>query len=486
MEDNNKKNHFHGANIKKLVKKTIRKIFIKNIWWKILAIVSSVFLWIAAVDVMDPVSVPRFNRTIEVRGFSHILQNNLVILNETILRSSVIPINVSSRSSNPITQDLVIPFIDFSQIENLDSISTPTFLEIPVQVEISSITPISGYVLSPETTHLIAHIDVLGSWQLPIDIVIQNQPEGNYSYGEIVSNHSYIEFTGPFSIAGDITQAVAFVNLEGVTGPLIAVAKDILLLNENGEEVTHPLINRSIESVYLDIPIASIGTVPIVEPNIVGAENVALGTVFNGSFVNMLTANIFGDADVVASVSNIVLPDIDISGRSQSFTQNFDLQSLLPPDLTIRGNRTATATIYIIPIAVEPAQVIDLQILTDNIEIIGQVQEQYNITLQDYITITIQDTGINPNLVTATIYLDENLGTGVHLIPVETNISQDLLVEPVYAIVTVTYQQPIEEIEETEIYYQIENNNETDEITINDNVNNEQESNEQEEAINND
>lgn len=433
-------------------KNATKKFFKVNIIWKIFALGASFLLWLAAVNATDPIRPRPVSRPIEIRGLSQLAQNNIMLLNETTLRSNNIIVEVASRESNFISSEDIVAFIDFSRVENLADIVEYQSITLPIQAEVRNININSGYVLTPQIVSLSAQIDVIETRRIPIELVVRTVPTGNYSYDDMVANHDYIEIIGPVSAIENVTRAVAFIDLESVAGRVSDLIVDVDLLNEHDEKVISQFITRSIESVYIDIEIASLTHVPVIAPSIIGADNVALGTVFTNLSVDMNSVGIFGDADLVATVNSLTLPDINITGMAETYSTVVNLNNMLPNGLTIRGNHLATITINIESIE-ETNQVTDLLISTNNIEVINQLTEDYNIFIEDYIIARVQGQGIDQDLVTGVIVLPENLNIGTHFVPVETNISPDFLLNPVYVMVIIEDQQE----DDSEINQQEEN-----------------------------
>ena len=425
------------------IKPAFKRFFTQNPLWKVLAVVGAVLLWVVAME-QNPIDTAPMVRPVELRGLSTLAQNNLMLLNESPLRSLMV-VNVSRRQNTLISSDELTLFVDFSQLEELAYIDGQTFISVPVQAELNSLTVDSGYILSPTTTHLNAHIDRVGQFELPIEIIVTEPPAENYSYGDMILSNETIRFTAPVSIGELVERAVVNVELGGVLSHLYLVNAQVNLLSVDGDTITNPHINRSFDTVSIDIPIASLSHVPLLEPAFIGTEELAPFTVFEGFSMDMSSAAVFGDAELVASVTHLSLPDIDITGQGTSFIYSVDLSRLLPPELTLRGSHTVNITVHIETIVPdEPEQVISFELPTEQLSVVG-LADGHDLLL-DAITIEILGDSVDVTLIEASLYLPEDIALGYHVLPVAVNLPESLLASPVYVSFYIAVENMLAEI----------------------------------------
>lgn len=417
------------------MKPTLRQWFTQNLLWKALAMVAAVLLWIVAMGQNQIVTTP-MTRPVELRGLDVLAQHDIALLNENSLRSLMV-VQVSRRQDTHIQADELQVFIDFAQLPDLDQLNTQGFVSLPVQSEINSLTVDGGYMLSPSQATLNAHLDRIEVFTVPIELVVTDTPAGNYSYGNMVPNHEFMVFSAPTSIGKSIAQAVASINLEGVTSHLIA-SVPVNLLSGEGELITSPHIQRQFDNLHIDIPIASLSTVPVLEPTLVGSEQVALGTRFEGLSMDMHLASVFGDAHLVAQIQELHLPELDITGRDSTFVHSVNLNTLLPPELTLRGSHTVNVTVVIEAILPpEPVQAVLFELPAHQLSVVGELPADHHLMFEPLIIELLGDT-VDTSLITAHLYLPELLTLGEHHLPVVVHLPEQLLASPVYASLYVT------------------------------------------------
>lgn len=411
--------------------KPVKYYFTNNLKWKAFALFAAISLWVFSINQADPVIEQIFLRQLELRNIEHLSQNNIVILNEQLLRSTQVLVNVSSRESVPISQDEVIPFIDLSTIPIPDSLDDPLPITLNIEAEIDSPIVQGGYVISINTRQANFNIDRIVTVNLPVNAVVTNSPPLGFSANNITVNPQNIIVIGPQNLINNIYQVQAHINLDGITYHT-SVSAPLIILDEEDNDITSNF-NLEQNTVNLDISINSLTTVPLIGPTIIGANSLPEGHIFNGYTLSAQNVQIFGDSAAVASISSIPLGEIDITGFAATQTINIDIRNLIS-NVEVYSNPHVEVTINIAslePYIEDP--IFNINLPVTQIEITGYTQ---NIIVADYIILTVRGRDINVSAITGTINI-ENLETGVHNVEVNVNIPNGTLVEPAFAIVTV-------------------------------------------------
>ncbi|MCL1936294.1 MAG: CdaR family protein [Defluviitaleaceae bacterium] len=416
--------------------KKLKLFFTKNIIWKVFAVSCSFALWLTAMEINNPSGNFFTHRPLVFRNFEYLNQNNLVLLNEASLRALMIPVTVQSRASTIIREEEVFSYINFEELE-IDENNTESRTKIlPVHSEIRSLSITNGYVINTQTRSVTLQIDTLSRVTLEIEPVVIEEPMDNYSFGNINRSNEYIIITGPSTIVNSIKRAIVNIDLSEVNYD-ISITLPINLIDSYGNEVSSNLINTNITSVTLDIPIANTVTVNINTPNVIG--NLPTNFFVENVSISPNTVQLFGNASDLSGIGNVSLGEINIDGLNSSTYFEINLNSHFSEDITILTNNIVRVFVdirqEIPPVEILEPSIFNVQIPTTQIEIIGNHSGVY---IQEHVNASFFE-NLNPSDIRGHISV-EDLPEGLHYVLVNLDINENLILEPVYAIVTIQNQ----------------------------------------------
>ena len=416
----------------------IKKYLPNNMQWKLFALISAVSLWVLAVNLDNPTSdrTPVPIRPLEIRNLSHLVNNNIVILNEQALRNEFVQVGVFARENvqaNIIDNDIAA-FIDLESIGIPEIFNTPEVVSVKVMTEINSLFPVGSHILTPNIANVTLNLDKLVTETKEINVIVIDPPSQGYGYGDMELSSDYVTITGPSTIMDNVYEVVANIDLSQVTEQT-SISSQLEVLDSDGTIITNNFtILPSI--ININIPITRVTSVQIVPPTVIGQP--AQGFEFNGISLSTLTAQIFGDATSVSQTGPINLADIDISGFTTSQSIERDLRDYVQ-DVDLHTNPIVTIFVDISQEILQPTNpIFTVELPLSQIQIIGY---DNNVTIQEAIPILVQGENINVNEITATINI-ENLEVGLHYIEVMVTLPNGTLIEPAFAVVTVS--QPYE------------------------------------------
>jgi YbbR domain-containing protein len=235
---------------------------------------------------------------------------------------------------------------------NLSAIlAAPTHAGV-VKLNVTASSSATG-VTPQNPAPIVVTVDTLLVKDLPVSVTARAAP--GFSVTKATPNPSVVHFSGPASWATNLSASVTFPGTVGVTGSIDSPNQPVQLQNSNGlldltASRTEPVASLDVSAVSIHIEAAAgstSSTVPLVDAPYINSP--AAGYHVVGITISPGTVIITGDAAALGKIQRIVLPAIDLSGKSS----NYSPQVQIPYPPNVNGDH-ATATI-VYQIAANPA-----------------------------------------------------------------------------------------------------------------------------------
>jgi YbbR domain-containing protein len=232
------------------------------------------------------------------------------------------------------------------------TVDAPTHAGVAVKLNVTAGLTIHG--VTPQNPFpIVVTVDTLVVKDLPVSVIARAAP--GFSVTKATPNPSVVHFSGPASWETNLTASVTFPGTVGVTGSIDSPNQTVQLQNSNGlldltTSRTLPVASLDVSAVSIHIEAAAgstSSTVPLVDVPYINSP--AAGYHVVGITISPGTVIITGDAAALGKIQRIVLPAIDLAGRSSNYTAEVQI----PYPANVSGNR-ATATI-VYQIAANPA-----------------------------------------------------------------------------------------------------------------------------------
>jgi YbbR domain-containing protein len=232
------------------------------------------------------------------------------------------------------------------------TVDAPTHAGPAVKLNVAATSTIHG-VNVQDPAPIVVYVDTLLVKDLPVSVNARAAP--GWSVTKAVPSPSVVHFSGPSSWETNLTASVTFPGFVSVTGSIDSPNQTVQLQNSNGlldltVIRTLPIASLDVSSVSIHIEAAAgstSSTVPLVDAPYLNSP--AAGYHVVGITISPGTVIITGDAAALGRIQRIVLPAIDLSGK----TSNYTAQVQIPYPTNVNGN-AATATI-VYQIAANPA-----------------------------------------------------------------------------------------------------------------------------------
>ena len=297
------------------------KILSHNLGLKVLSLVMAVLLWNYVVS-----SNTSITRTKTLTGLTGYIsgQTNLSTYDLAMLDNPTEKLgNISVQIEVP-QAEYAYPSSDNVQVTlDLTSVRAAGTREVRLKASTSY-----GRVVRiiPDTITLT--FEALDSRQIPINAQIGGTQSDNYWYNIVRCNPSTLTVSGAASVVQNIARANVVVDVTDADSSFIAPVKYVLL-DENGEEITQPMLNRSSSSISVSVDVYPMREIPIAtDPAKVLTGQPAQGYVVESVTVQPQTIAVAADAELLESIEEMQIEPISIEGASQSFSTRAGVSTL--------------------------------------------------------------------------------------------------------------------------------------------------------------
>ena len=301
--------------------KMLWTILSHNLGLKVLSLIMAVLLWNYVVS-----SNTSITRTKTLSGLTGYIsgQTSLSTYGLAMLENPTEKLsNISVQIEVP-QAEYAYPSSDNVQVTlDLTSVRAAGTREVPLKASTSY-----GRVVRiiPDTVTLT--FEPLDSRQIPINAQIGGTQQENYWYNVVRCNPSTLTVSGASSVVQSIARANVVVDVSNADRSYIAPVKYVLL-DENGEEINQPMLNRSASSISVSVDVYPTREIPIAtDPAKVLAGQLAPGYVVESVSVQPQTITIAAEEELLESIEELQIEPISIDGASQSFSTRAAVSTL--------------------------------------------------------------------------------------------------------------------------------------------------------------
>lgn len=340
-----------------------------NLGLKILAVVLSAFLWLIAININDPVSQNSYNVNVQLLNLSGLTTAGKYV--EVLNSSDEIRVTVRGTRTalSAFSSDDIVATADVTKITEDN--------QVPIEI---TTTRISDKIESVKSDSKFVELAMenISKFQMPIDVIVQNEPADGYILGNTVTSQNVVIVSGPESVVSDVDYAAVEINVDDATSD-VKIALPLHLYSEEGRIVESPKITMSISEVTATATVLQTATIPV-RCAIVGEP--LDGYVLNGSIEGMPESiTIAGRSNVINGISEINVTDaLDVTGCYASASFSVILNDYLPDGVTIVGDSDNGLVNVTVGIEKEETRVIELP--PEKIHITG-VPNGYQVEMED-------------------------------------------------------------------------------------------------------
>lgn len=421
----------------------MKEKLLKNWGLKIMAVLISFLIWFLVANIED------YSISKTITGIPVMILNEEAITSQDmvyeIVQGRTVDIKVEGRRS--VVEKLTIE--DFTASADLSELSITNSVQITVDAANSAIR--REINISVVDSMMKVAIEERGEQKLPVSVVTMGETQEGYAVVSAAATPNMVTVTGAASKVKDIKTVRVEVDVEGLNTS-ISTRGELILLDADGEQIESDKINKNLSTVSVRVVIQKTKEVPI---QIVPAGQVAEGFSIAGAIeYQPTTVLIAGEEEVLRSVREISIEDIDIAGLNSDFETTVDINNYLPDGVVI-ADRTQDIAVKI---NIEKLVEKTLVIKPEDIEFTGMDdsfqyevvpgEEQFELTItglkRDLDSLTIQD--LKPSINVSDYVSEGTYNVRVELQELE-NIQYDATIS---TRVTVTRAVSTTQEEETE------------------------------------
>ncbi len=303
----------------------IKNLCTKDIALKLISLLFAILVWGYVMMDENPMRVKTVdNIAASFEGEADMISRKLIIRGN---RTEVLS-GISSRVNTRLTEYADLKSGDVKATISLRNITEAGVYELPIYP-----TSTKGDVESTTPNAVEVEIDDLVTKRIPIEYkIIRDLPEG-YWAAEPVLSRTEVDVQGPAQDIARIVRGMCMIDLSNRTESYNE-AMDITLLDENGVAVDGSVLYGQLASVSVKQTIMHKKTLPVnVASALLGADNLANNYEIAQVQVTPMTVDVAGKVDVLDTLSEITVENIDLASRSESLLASAKL--IVPEGVTL-------------------------------------------------------------------------------------------------------------------------------------------------------
>jgi len=270
-----------------------------------------IVLWLVVTDAENPTRIDTFPSEIQVEAVN--VRDGLAVANASLPKVQV-------RVAAPEDRWDELTEANFRAVVDLNEL-TAREQTVPVQVEITGVS--RARVVDTIPSVVVVNLEPQQTKEVPVTTRIVGAPPRGYEAGAAVSEVESVQVSGPQSLVSEVKEAVAAVNVTGLT---VGLEQTVSLVPavEGGGEIRGVTLRPETVKVSISITQSTLTRTLPVEASITGDP--APGYRVSGVKVTPSTLQVEGTIDVLQALDTLKLPGVDIGG------QVTDVKSTVRPD----------------------------------------------------------------------------------------------------------------------------------------------------------
>lgn len=357
------------------------KIF-NNFGLKLLAVVFAVVIWIAVINVSDPVINTSYEDIpVIVTNTEGITTNGKVY---ELTSDSTVSISVSAKRS---VQDYLSED-NFKAIVDLEDYDEQTGL-VPIRVECNKY---SGQIesMKSKSEYASVNIEEMLRKQFVITPVVTGDPEEGYVVGTVSTAENIVRISGAQSAVAEIKRVTAEVSVTGLSSD-VNTSVDLKLYDKNDKQITDTNLIKNISTVAMSVQILATKELPL-RFSTSGVPKEGYG--ISGEVkANKETVVIAGKATSLSYLNSVDITSaaVKVDGADKDLEIEVDLTRYLPEGITLADAENDRIVSVYVPI--EEVATRDFEMHTNAVKMQGLPEGFASEIIDSDDTITIRVEG---------------------------------------------------------------------------------------------
>lgn len=337
----------------------------RNWGLKLISLLCAFFVWLAVVNVANPVQTKTREVPVNVINEGILEQSNLTY--EIVgKKTAVISFQVKTKDNYKIKPSDFRAYADLSEMYQVTG-------AIPIKVEVVNNEDLIKDVAVKSPEVLRVQTEKLQTKRFKLIAKTDGTPEDGYVPGDAVITPDSIDIKGAESTIGHITSVGIVIDVDGADSDVSGTGKPVFF-DALGNKLD---IGSSVRVLGGDISysqqILKVKPLPL---DFVVTGEVAPGYRYTGPECSLKEVPVAGLKSALASLNTFTIqsPDLNIDGATKDKMVTIDLKQFLPPNIRIAGLNDTTIKVTL---KVEPLEDRTYSVDTDNIKLTG-TSDQYS------------------------------------------------------------------------------------------------------------
>lgn len=305
---------------------------------KLVSLMAAFLVWLAVVNVADPVMADTVEVPIEIVN-GHVLEENGLTYEIVGKKTTTISYEVNTTNAYRIRSSDFRAYADLTELWSVTG-------SVPVKIEVLNNGDLIKSSPTSRTTTIKIETEPLQTKRFDLNTILTGEVAEGFKAGDVsvAPNHVYVE--GPESLIGQISSAGIEIAVDDISVDMTGVSK-IRFYDANGNKIT---LSDRISTSYDEIDYR----VQVLKVKDVALDYVVTGTVadrfrFTGVETERKSIEVVGLKSVLASLNTLTISgeELNIEGASGNVEITLDLTKYLPEGVTLANGEDKNLTVIL-------------------------------------------------------------------------------------------------------------------------------------------
>lgn len=325
--------------------KKLRQTIMKDIGWKLLSVCIAIGLWFMVINIENPIDTRSYSQTIKFENEDILTQQGLTITNMDDFLGAKVTIKVKSErgSLDRLSQyrNYIQATVDLKKATA--SIGNGESIPLNVEVKLPAAAGDNFEIVSKDPLTVSVKLESIVTVEKTVTPIVTGDTQTGYVMENPTASPNTVKISGPESAVNKVDTVKAPVSIS-------AQSKDVILKSSLAAYDTEGNIVQGIQISPSETDIR----ISVNKSKKIVVKVTAQGLPQDGYIVEKIeytpkVIEVVGKDTVLAGLSEIVLPVINIGNQSETIEENYDVSSLLPTGVTVYpgSNSNVAVTVQI-------------------------------------------------------------------------------------------------------------------------------------------
>ena len=308
-----------------------------NLAIKLIALFCAFFVWLAVVNVANPIKVSTREVPVTITN-DQVLEQADLAYDVVGKKTAVISFKIRTKDDYKVKASDFNAYADLSEMYDVTG-AIPIRVEVVNNEELLESTPV---VKSPEVIKITT--EALQTKAFTLKAYPQGKAAEGYEAGEVTMVPSQVTVKGPTSLIGQISSVGIEINLDGKNADWSDSEEPKFYdANKNSITISDRLISNC-KSVDYTMEILKVKNLSL-DFDVTG--EVAGGYRYTGVECGLKSVPVVGLKSALASLNTITIPkeELDVSGARANIVKTIDLNDYLPEGVSLAGKDSSEITV---------------------------------------------------------------------------------------------------------------------------------------------